>query len=150
MDLSVRYEIAQQLVEASWEDPSLKEKLLSNPKATLQELLDGSDGKWQLPDYLTVKFIEEAPGEITFVLPQNPDDEVLSEEQLALAAGGKGLKWPPFGGGGGGTIETGDIGGGDCGTKKPCIVRIGCNRSGATSPEGSGNNLSGETGTKFV
>ena len=65
MDLSVRYEIAQ-LVEASWEDPSLKEKLLK--QATLQELLDESDGKWQLPDYLTIKFIEEAPGEITFVL----------------------------------------------------------------------------------
>ena len=96
-DLSTRLDVARQLIEASWKEPELKEKLIDNPKESLQEVLHQFDTSFHLPEYLKVKFIEELPGEIIFVLPQNPEDEILSEEQLALASGGiaSGMKWIP-------------------------------------------------------
>ena len=70
-DLSARFEVARQLVEASWEDDDLRERLLTNPKEQLQELLNEGENGLQLPEFLKVRFIEEEPGEIIFVLPQN-------------------------------------------------------------------------------
>lgn len=142
-DLSARFEVARQLVEASWEDPKLKEKLLANPKEQLQELLNEGENGLQLPEYLNVRFIEEGPGEIVFVLPQNPDDEILGQEQLAMAAGGRaaeGLKW-----------SLPDINLPGCDNKKSegCRIRIGCNKTVAPS-DGDDPEPSDPTGTKYI
>jgi|MDTB01.3.fsa_nt_gb hypothetical protein len=145
-DLSARFEVARQLVEASWEDADLRESLLANPKEQLQELLNEGENGLQLPDFLKVRFIEEEPGEIVFVLPQNPDDEVLSQEQLAMAAGGRaaaGLKW-----------SLPDINLPGCESKTAgdgCRIRIGCNKTVAPSDGGDSDTKPSETtGTKYV
>ncbi|AWB43599.1 NHLP leader peptide family natural product precursor [Paenibacillus sp. CAA11] len=59
--------LQSQVVQKAWQDPSFKTKLLSDPKAALQEFLGV-----ELPDHIKVKAVEEQSDEFFIVLPPNP------------------------------------------------------------------------------
>ncbi len=120
MDLVTRNDLASQLIQACWDDPALKERLLENPKQVLQEMIDLGDSALQIPDSLAIRCVSEEPGEMVFVLPQNPEDSELGLEELEMVAGGKkGKKWFPKPGG---PIVDDD----DCDKETGCVIRLGC------------------------
>ena len=118
MDLVTRNDLASQLIQACWDDPALKERLLENPKQVLQEMIDLGDSALQIPDSLAIRCVSEEPGEMVFVLPQNPEDSELGLEELEMVAGGKkgNQAW------GGGPIVDDD----DCDKETGCVIRLGC------------------------
>ena len=109
MDLVTRNDLASQLIQACWDDPALKERLLENPKQVLQEMIDLGDSALQIPDSLAIRCVSEEPGEMVFVLPQNPEDSELGLEELEMVSGG-GKGWS--------SSCDGRFGG--------CIIRLGC------------------------
>ena len=72
------------VIARAWKDPAFKKKLLSNPKATLQEM------GYPIPDNITVRIQEDHGNTFTFVLPAAPNASLhLSESELErLAAAG--------------------------------------------------------------
>ena len=127
MDLVTRNDLASQLIQACWDDPALKERLLENPKQVLQEMIDLGDSALQIPDSLAIRCVSEEPGEMVFVLPQNPEDSELGLEELEMVAGGKkGKKWFPKPGG---PIVDDD----DCKKRTDCVIRLGCDGKGVKS-----------------
>jgi hypothetical protein len=77
-DWGLKWEL---LVADAWDDPALKQRLLSNPETVLKERgITPPAGK---------KFkVEEETDVIYLVLPPKPAEEELSEEQLESVAGG--------------------------------------------------------------
>ncbi len=74
-------ELWAQVVARAWSEPDYKARLLSDPKAALEEETGVS-----LPESLNVRIIEEGSDEVALVLPKNPAE--LSEEDLEGVAGG--------------------------------------------------------------
>ena len=72
----------KQLLEACWEDESLKQRLISDPKSVLTEYGLG------VPDGMDVKVHENTADCVHFTLPARPGASVtLTDEELASAAG---------------------------------------------------------------
>lgn len=88
-----RNNIQRTLIEKASEDAAFRKLLKENPHAALRELL-GND---PIPS-LTIRVIEEQPGEVTLVLPRNVAEDELPDELLDLASGGTlfmaFLEWP--------------------------------------------------------
>lgn len=78
-----RANIERTLIDKASEDPKFRELLKANPHAALRELL-GND---PIPS-LKIRVVEEAPGEVTLVLPRNVAEDELPDEMLDLASGG--------------------------------------------------------------
>lgn len=66
--------LQSQVIEKAWQDPSFKAKLLSNPKAAIQEALGVV-----LPEHIKVKTVEENSDEFYLVLPPSPSTVIKSE-----------------------------------------------------------------------
>ena len=85
--LKEREEFEAKIIMKAWEDESFRQELLANPK----EILSRESGK-PVPEDFTVEIIEENPGTIQLVLPQNPApteaEGELSDEALEAVAGG--------------------------------------------------------------
>lgn len=64
--------LVNQVIQKAWEDPSFKQKLLSDPKAALKEALGII-----IPDSITLKTVEEGSQEFYLVIPQNPASTTL-------------------------------------------------------------------------
>jgi len=71
-----------QLVAKVWADPQLKARLLSDPKAVLQEQ------GLPVPPGMQIRVVENTEQVIHLPLPAKPSKEELSEEDLAQVAGG--------------------------------------------------------------
>ncbi|MGG6314274.1 NHLP leader peptide family RiPP precursor [Paenibacillus macerans] len=75
--------LQSEVIQKAWQDPSFKAKLLSDPKAAIQEALGVI-----LPDHIKVKAVEENSDEFYLVLPQNPSGVVKSEVKPNAVWGG--------------------------------------------------------------
>jgi len=64
--------LRNQVIQKAWEDPSFKKRLLSDPKAALQEALGVI-----IPDSVTLKAVEEGSNEFYLVIPPSPTSDVL-------------------------------------------------------------------------
>lgn len=71
------------LIARASSDPAFRALLKADPHAALRDLM-GSD---PIPS-MKIRVIEEAPGEVTLVLPRNIADDELPDELLDLASGG--------------------------------------------------------------
>lgn len=77
-----RRDFEAELIAKAWEDPSFRQRLLSDPKSVVEEL----SGE-KLPNDMKVTVFQESMNSVCLVLPQNPD-EALSETDLDRVVGG--------------------------------------------------------------
>lgn len=66
--------LQNQVIQKAWRDPSFKSKLISNPKAAIQEALGIT-----LPDHVNIRTVEENSNELILVIPPNPSKVVKSD-----------------------------------------------------------------------
>jgi hypothetical protein len=81
-----RAELERRLIEKSLQDESLRQRLLADPRAALEEELGT-----RLPENIEVRVVEETADTIYLVLPSaSPVGEVgeLSDQDLEAVAGG--------------------------------------------------------------
>ncbi len=64
--------LRNQVIQKAWEDPSFKQRLLTDPKAALKEALGVI-----IPDNVTLKAVEEGSHEFYLVIPPSPASGVL-------------------------------------------------------------------------
>ncbi len=81
--MSERLDIESQLRQRAQREPEFRARLIEDPRATLQDVL-GIE-----LDQVTVRVIEEQPGEVVVVLPPVAAESELTDAELAgVAAGG--------------------------------------------------------------
>ncbi|MGF1472236.1 MAG: NHLP leader peptide family RiPP precursor [Rubrobacteraceae bacterium] len=80
-------ELRQMLLQRSVEDEELRQRLLADPKATIEQETGA-----RLPEEIEVRCVEETPDTIHLVLPPRVQDAAesggLSDQQLDAVAGG--------------------------------------------------------------
>lgn len=64
--------LKNQVIQKAWEDADFKQRLLTDPKAALQEVMGIN-----LPDSITLKTVEEGSNEFYLVIPPSPASEVM-------------------------------------------------------------------------
>ncbi|WP_420329482.1 NHLP leader peptide family RiPP precursor [Paenibacillus graminis] len=72
--------LRNQVIQKAWEDPGFKQRLLTNPKAALQEALG-----IELPDNITLKTVEEGSNEFYLVIPPSPASGVMKTDLTTLS-----------------------------------------------------------------
>jgi len=84
---SARAEMERRLIEKSMEDESFRQRLIEEPKGTVEQELGTS-----LPEGVRVETVEETADTIYLVLPSTPmagaEGGELSDQQLESVAGG--------------------------------------------------------------
>ncbi len=81
-----RAEVESTLVQRSMEDEDFRQRLLDDPKATVEQELGIG-----LPEDVEVRVVEESPQSIYLVLPSDSplgQGEELSDQELEQVAGG--------------------------------------------------------------
>jgi hypothetical protein len=74
-------DLEAKIIAKAWKDPAFKKKLLTNPKATLNEM------GYTVSEKTTVEVREDSPTRLTFVIPPSPVDlQKLSENELEKVA----------------------------------------------------------------
>ncbi|HEX5850166.1 MAG TPA: NHLP leader peptide family RiPP precursor [Rubrobacter sp.] len=90
---SGRQEMERRLIEKSLEDESFRQRLIEDPKGTVEQELGA-----RLPEQVRVEAMEETADTIYLVLPSTSMAGVeLSEQQLESVAGGDSTSNPPWG-----------------------------------------------------
>jgi len=77
-------EFHMQLIARAWQDEAFKQRLLHDPKGTVREALG-----IELPDDLSLDFVADDDTNQYVVLPPEPRDTELTDEQLEQIAGGE-------------------------------------------------------------
>jgi hypothetical protein len=84
-----RRDLEARIIAKAWKNPAYKQRLLADPKGTLQHEIAEVDPSVSLPTGLQVHVHEEAPDTYHLVLPRNPKDialdEVLGDDLEAVA-----------------------------------------------------------------
>jgi hypothetical protein len=65
------------------QDSAFKQELLNHPKATIEQEIGLS-----IPSWVDVEVLEATPRSSFLIIPNMPDEEELSEDELAAIAGG--------------------------------------------------------------
>ncbi|MFF2911904.1 NHLP leader peptide family RiPP precursor [Paenibacillus sp. NPDC057934] len=73
--------LRNQLIQKAWEDPSFKQRLLSDPKSAIQEALGII-----IPDSITLKAVEEDSNEFYLVIPPSPATGALKTDVKPLGS----------------------------------------------------------------
>lgn len=73
--------LKNQVIQKAWEDAAFKQRLLTDPKAALQEVLGIS-----LPDNITLKTVEEGSNEFYLVIPPSPSSGVMKTDITPLGS----------------------------------------------------------------
>ncbi|GGF83583.1 hypothetical protein GCM10010912_30950 [Paenibacillus albidus] len=73
--------LRNQVIQKAWEDPSFKQRLLSDPKSALKEALGIS-----IPDNVTLKAVEEGSNEFYLVIPPSPASGVMKSDVTTLGS----------------------------------------------------------------
>ncbi|MBN3525265.1 NHLP leader peptide family RiPP precursor [Paenibacillus apiarius] len=71
--MSTEQLVRNQIVQKAWEDPSFKQKLLSDPKSAIKEVLGIS-----IPEHINMKAVEETADSFVLVIPPNPTDVITA------------------------------------------------------------------------
>jgi hypothetical protein len=83
---SSRAEFERRLIQRSLEDEDFRQRLLDDPKGTLEQEVGG-----RLPESIEVRVVEESAQTIYLVLPSaSAVGEGLSDQELDAVAGGEG------------------------------------------------------------
>lgn len=86
-----RQALERELIVRAYKDAAFKQKLLSNPKATVGEILGT-----EVPEYFEIKVFEQPANALYLVVPANIDSNSgsaeLTEEELEAVAGGCSFK----------------------------------------------------------
>ncbi len=85
MEAFDRQALTDRIVEQAQTDEAFRARLMSDPKATLEEFLG-----MQLPDQVKVHVMEESLTDVYLVLPYQFSVE-LNEEDLEAVSGGMGM-----------------------------------------------------------
>jgi hypothetical protein len=88
-----RAEMERKLIQRSLEDEDLRQRLLDDPKGTIEQELE-----IQLPENIEVRALEESAETIYLVLPSASrvgQGGALSDQELEAVSGGKGAFSPP-------------------------------------------------------
>jgi len=72
----------REIVANAWCDPEFKKRLIAQPREAL-----AAHGI-RVPEGVEIAIVENTPSKIYLVLPQKPDETLVSDEQLAGIAGG--------------------------------------------------------------
>src|SRR3954454_8966652 len=80
----MREEYTERLIARASSDEEFRRRLLDRPKAAISDELGV-----EIPDELTIRVIEEDPGEVILTLPPTASPEALRDEELVSAAGGE-------------------------------------------------------------
>jgi len=88
-----RADIERKLIQRSMEDEDFRQRLLDDPKGTLEQELGT-----RLPDDVEVRVVEESADAIYLVLPSSASPlggqgGELSDQELEAVAGGDGGTW---------------------------------------------------------
>ncbi|KGE19228.1 NHLP leader peptide family RiPP precursor [Paenibacillus wynnii] len=67
--------LTNQVIQKAWEDPSFKQRLLTDPKSALKEALGII-----IPDSITLKAVEEGSNEFYLVIPPSPSSGILKTD----------------------------------------------------------------------
>lgn len=81
MAVPTRAELDALVAQALADNPNLRDRLLSDPRATLSEIA-GVD----VPEFITVTVHEESLTDVHLVIPPSVDE--ITEDDLELVAGG--------------------------------------------------------------
>ncbi|QSF45800.1 NHLP leader peptide family RiPP precursor [Paenibacillus tianjinensis] len=73
--------LKNQVIQKAWEDPSFKQKLLTDPKEALREALG-----IHLPDNITLKTVEEGSNEFYLVIPPRPSSGIMKTDVSPLSS----------------------------------------------------------------
>jgi hypothetical protein len=73
--------LKNQVIQKAWEDPSFKQKLLTDPKEALREALG-----IHLPDNITLKTVEEGSNEFYLVIPPSPSSGIVKTNVSPLSS----------------------------------------------------------------
>jgi hypothetical protein len=73
--------LKNQVIQKAWEDPGFKQRLLTDPKAAIQEALGIN-----LPDNITLKTVEEGSNEFYLVIPPSPASGVMKTDVAPLSS----------------------------------------------------------------
>lgn len=76
--------VEQALIRKSLEDESFRQRLLAEPKSTIEQELGE-----RLPAELEVRVLEETPDTLYLVVPSNGAPGELSDNELDAVAGGE-------------------------------------------------------------
>ncbi|MGF1470871.1 MAG: NHLP leader peptide family RiPP precursor [Rubrobacteraceae bacterium] len=86
-------QMRQRLIQRSMEDEELRQRLLNDPKAAIEQEIGAS-----LPEEVEIQAVEETQDTVYLVLPPKPrsaaEGSELSEQELQGVAGG-GWNWDP-------------------------------------------------------
>lgn len=96
-DASSSEDFRVRLMARAVADETLKQQLLTNPKATVQTFFEEEGIDYQLSEQLQLNFLEETDNIRYLVLPVRQEGE-LSDLELEAVAGGKGSSRPSWGG----------------------------------------------------
>ena len=77
-----------ELFAACWKDDALKARFLADPKAVLAE------HGLEAPAHMDVKVVENSDDTVHITLPQAPQGDDLSDDELPAAAGGPSGAYP--------------------------------------------------------
>jgi hypothetical protein len=82
---SAREDARQQVIERANSDPAFRDQLLKDPREAIGDKIG-----IPLPATITIRVVEEQPGEVVLVLPAQPaaPGQTLSDADLEEVAGG--------------------------------------------------------------